>query len=126
MPTWERVQPLGLHSHCGWGELSSRLGVKIPFQGDKLMPALPREQHCQSRELVVFSELSHRTWARVTYRNPKAATPLENLITAWVIDGRVYTYTHPRSQGHMHAGQNYIHSENSWEGLRQLQRPSFS
>lgn len=23
------------------GELSSRLGVKIPFQGDKLMPALP-------------------------------------------------------------------------------------
>lgn len=67
--TWGRVQSVGLRSHCGWGEgaqQQARCRNSFPRR-HRLMPALP--YRATFGEPVVFSELSHRTWARVTYRN---------------------------------------------------------
>lgn len=111
-----RVQPFGLRSHCGWGEGAQQQAIcrnSFPRR-HRLLPALPYRATLSSlgsRWFLVSFLIEHGPGLLTGTSDLKAATLLKNLITAWVNRWSVYTHTHthPRSQGYMHTGQNYIH-----------------
>lgn len=87
--TGNSVQPFGLRSHCGYGEgaqQQARCRNSFPRR-HRLTPALPYRATLSSlgsQWFLVSFLIEHGPGLLTGTSDLKAATPLENLITAWV------------------------------------------